>query len=191
MAFLIQSWRGTLSWNFPGCTLTSGISAAAAQATTRSKWARMVLRASGSGVVRPGKVLRSPMAKFVWMAIGSTPSLAQAAEIFLPWTQGRILRNPDGIHAYKVGEWNEVQVRVEGEPARLRMWLNGSLITDFQHTAESTKGIPTQGRIALQVHPDVPNLTTWKPGNTVRYRNIRIHRLDARLTNPNQNSISP
>ena len=34
-----------------------------------------------------------------------------------------------------------------------------------------------QGRIGLQVHPNVPNLTTWKPGNTVRYRNIRIFRL--------------
>jgi lysophospholipase L1-like esterase len=106
--------------------------------------------------------------------------LGEMGAIFLPWTQGRVLRNPGGIDAYKTGEWNEVQVRVEGEPARLRMWLNGSLITDFQHTDESTKGVPVRGRIALQVHPDVANLTTWKPGNTVRYRNIRIHRLDAR-----------
>jgi hypothetical protein len=106
--------------------------------------------------------------------------LGEMGAIFLPWTQGRVLRNPDGIHACKPGEWNDVQVRVEGEPARLRMWVNSTLITDFQHTAESTKGVPTQGRIALQVHPDVPNLTTWKPGNTVRYRNIRIHRLNDR-----------
>jgi lysophospholipase L1-like esterase len=99
--------------------------------------------------------------------------------IFLPWTQSRVLRNPEGIKFYKPGEWNDVMVRAEGEPARLRMWLNGTLITDFQHTAESTRGVPIQGRIALQVHPDVPNLTTWKPGNTVRYRNIRVHRLNA------------
>ena len=106
--------------------------------------------------------------------------LGEMGAIFMPWTQGRVLRNPEGVHVYKVGEWNDVQVRVEGEPARLRMWLNGSLITDFQHTAESTKGVPPQGRIALPVHPDVPNLTTWKPGNTVRYRHIRILRLNAR-----------
>jgi lysophospholipase L1-like esterase len=105
--------------------------------------------------------------------------LGEFGAIFLPWTQSRVLRNPDGIRYYKPGEWNEVMIRVEGEPARLRMWLNGTLITDFQHTRESTKGVPMQGRIALQVHPDVPNLTTWKPGNTVRYRNIRIHRLSS------------
>ena len=106
--------------------------------------------------------------------------LGEFGAIFLPWTQSRILRNPDGIKTYKPGEWNDVKVRVEGEPARLRFWLNGALITDFQHTPESTKGVPAQGGIGLQVHPNVPNLTTWKPGNTVRYRNIRIHRLDSR-----------
>jgi lysophospholipase L1-like esterase len=104
--------------------------------------------------------------------------LGEMGAIFLPWTQARVLRNPDGIKSYKPGEWNEVMLRVEGEPARIRMWLNGALITDFQHTAQSTKGVPPQGRIALQVHPDVPNLTTWKSGNTVRYRNIRIHPLN-------------
>jgi lysophospholipase L1-like esterase len=106
--------------------------------------------------------------------------LGEMGAIFLPWTQSRVLRNPDGIRFYRPGEWNDVAVRVEGEPARLRMWLNGTLITDFQHTPESTKGVPALGRIGLQVHPDVPNLTTWKPGNSVRYRNIRVHRLDRR-----------
>jgi lysophospholipase L1-like esterase len=104
--------------------------------------------------------------------------LGEFGAIFLPWTQGRILRNPDGIRHHIPGEWNDVIVSVEGEPARLRMWLNGVLITDFQHTPQSTKGVPAQGRIGLQVHPDVPNLITWKPGNTVRFRNIRLHRLD-------------
>jgi lysophospholipase L1-like esterase len=106
--------------------------------------------------------------------------LGEFGALFLPWTQARVLRNPDGIKPYKPGEWNDVMVRVEGEPSRLRFWLNSTLITDFQHTPESTKGVPTQGRVGLQVHPNVPNLTTWKPGNTVRYRKIRIYRLDSR-----------
>lgn len=107
--------------------------------------------------------------------------LGEFGAIFLPWTQSRILRNPDGIKYFRPGEWNQVIVRVEGEPARLRFWLNGELITDFQHTAESTKGVPPVGRIGLQVHPNVPNLTTWKPGNLVRYRNLRIRPLTAPL----------
>ncbi len=104
--------------------------------------------------------------------------LGEFGAIFLPWTQARVLRNPDGIRHHIPGEWNDVMVRVEGEPARLRMWLNSVLITDFQHTPESTKGVPAQGRIGLQVHPNVPNITTWKPGNTVRFRNIRVERMD-------------
>ncbi|WP_406700043.1 DUF1080 domain-containing protein [Singulisphaera sp. Ch08] len=103
----------------------------------------------------------------------------QFGSIYIPWAQGRVHANPEGEKAFKQGEWNKVRLRVEGEPARIRFWLNDILVTDFQHTDKSTKGAPTQGRIALQVHPNVPNLTIWKDGNTVRYRNIRVKSLNA------------
>lgn len=99
------------------------------------------------------------------------------AAIYLPWTQKYVHRNREGIRALREGEWNQMQIRIEGEPARIRVWLNEQLVTDFTHTAESTAGVPSRGGIALQVHPDVGNLTLWKDDNKVRYRNIRIRPL--------------
>jgi hypothetical protein len=66
---------------------------------------------------------------------------------------------------------------MEGEPARIRVWLNERLLTDFQHTEKTTQGIAASGGIALQVHPDVPKLSVWKPGGVVKFRDIRIKEL--------------
>ncbi len=98
----------------------------------------------------------------------------QFGKIYLPWTQAKVHDSPDGVKSYKQKEWNEGEVRIEGEPARIRFWLNGNLITDFQHTEETTKNVPTIGYVGLQVHPSVPTHVNWKEGNKVRYRNIRV-----------------
>ncbi|MEO7651116.1 MAG: SGNH/GDSL hydrolase family protein [Bryobacteraceae bacterium] len=94
--------------------------------------------------------------------------------IYVPFTQKYVHRNWEGIRTLREGEWNTAEVRVEGEPSRIRFWLNGRLLTDFQHTEASTKGVPRRGGIALQVHPDVGKLALWKDGNRVRFRNIRV-----------------
>ncbi len=70
--------------------------------------------------------------------------------------------------------WNDVRVRIEGEPARIRFWLNGELVTDFQHTAETTQGVPREGTIGLQVHPG----ESYEAGKKVRFRNIAVRRLE-------------
>lgn len=101
----------------------------------------------------------------------------QFGKIYLPWTQEMVHASPDGIKSFKQKEWNDVRVRIEGEPSRIRFWLNGDPVTDFQHTAETTKGVPTSGYIALQVHPTVENMKHFEKGNKVRYRNIRIREL--------------
>lgn len=103
----------------------------------------------------------------------------QFGKIYLPWTQEMVHESPDGIKHFKQKEWNDVEVRVEGEPSRIRFWLNGDLVTDFQHTAETTKGVPATGYIALQVHPFVEGIKHFEEGNKVRYRNIRIRPLEA------------
>jgi hypothetical protein len=99
--------------------------------------------------------------------------------IYIPF-QGLVHPCPEGVRNWRGTEWNDLEIRIEGEPARIRVWLNGKLITDFQHTTESTKGAPARGGIALQVHPykgtDIPK----SAGNTARYRNIRIKELDSR-----------
>ena len=98
--------------------------------------------------------------------------------IFIPFVgHAYVYRNQEGARLVRPDDWNDVVIRMEGEPARIRVWLNDRLLTDFQHTEATTKGVSPTGGIALQVHPDVPNLTTWKPGAAVRYRNIRIREL--------------
>jgi hypothetical protein len=98
--------------------------------------------------------------------------------IFIPFVgHGYVQRNPEGARLMRPDAWNDVEVRVEGEPARIRVWLNGHFLTDFQHTEKSSMGLPPQGGIALQVHPDIPNVTVWKPGEVVRFRQIRIKEL--------------
>ena len=98
--------------------------------------------------------------------------------IFIPFVRhGYVYRNQEGARLVRPDGWNDLEIRMEGEPARIRVWMNDRMLTDFQHTEETTKGVPPSGGIALQVHPDVPNLTTWKPGAVVRYRNLRIKEL--------------
>jgi len=99
--------------------------------------------------------------------------------IYLPWTQSSVHKSPDGVKHFKQKEWNTGEIRIEGEPARIRLWLNGDLVTDFQHTTETTKNVPRSGYIGLQVHPTVTTHVNYKAGNQVRYRNIRILPLDS------------
>ncbi|BBO32798.1 3-keto-disaccharide hydrolase [Lacipirellula parvula] len=101
----------------------------------------------------------------------------QFGKIYLPWTQSMVHESPDGIKSFKQKEWNKGEIRIEGEPSRIRFWLNGDLVTDFQHTAETTKGVPDSGYIGLQVHPTVENMKHFDEGNKVRYRNIRIREI--------------
>jgi len=97
--------------------------------------------------------------------------------IYLPWTQAMVHENPEGINAFRQNEWNEVEVRIEGEPSRIQCRINGELVTDFQHTEETTRDVPSEGYIGLQVHPTVSTHVNWKEGNKVRFRNIRIRDL--------------
>lgn len=97
--------------------------------------------------------------------------------IYIPFGVGYVKRNQEGVRALRKDDWNDLTIRIEGQPARIRFWLNGYLLTDFQHTEETAKGLPAKGGIALQVHPDVGNLTLWKDGNRVRFRNVKIKEL--------------
>jgi hypothetical protein len=60
--------------------------------------------------------------------------------------------------------------RIEGEPARIQVWLNGAQVPDCRHTEETTEGVPKQGRIELQIHAGAD----WNEGSRVRFRNTRL-----------------
>lgn len=77
----------------------------------------------------------------------------EVGAVYCPWTLGFVHHNPSGMDRFIKDEWNHLRIRMEGEPARIQVWLNHELITDFQHTEKSTAGIPESGSIALQVHP--------------------------------------
>ncbi len=93
--------------------------------------------------------------------------------IYLPWTQGTVKKNEVGAQHFESSRWQDVEIQIEGEPGRIRFYLDGHLVTDFQHSEETTRGTPTQGYIALQVHPG----GDWIEGNKARFRNIRVKEL--------------
>ena len=66
-----------------------------------------------------------------------------------------------------------MKTRIEGEPARIQFWLNGVQITDFQHTEETTEGVPEQVGVGLQIHAGAD----WSEGSRVRFRGIRLTEL--------------
>jgi lysophospholipase L1-like esterase len=98
--------------------------------------------------------------------------------IFIPFLgHTYVYRNPEGARLVRNDDWNDLTIRMEGHPARIRVWLNDRLLTDYQHTEKTAKGLPPSGGIAFQVHPNVPKLTTWVPGATVGFKNVRIKEL--------------
>jgi len=112
--------------------------------------------------------------------------------IFIPFIgHAYVYRNQEGAKLVRNDAWNDVTIRMEGEPARIRVWLNDRLLTDFQHTEKTTAGVPTTGGIALQVHPDIPNATVWKPGGVVKFRDLRIKELPQNAEIPHAKSQTP
>jgi hypothetical protein len=100
----------------------------------------------------------------------------EIGKIYLPWTQGTVHSCPEGLKHFKKGQWNSIRIICQGEPARIRVWLNDTPITDFQHTARTTSGVPAQGTICLQVHPGGRGYERSK----ARFRNIFVRELPRR-----------
>ncbi|WP_291986467.1 DUF1080 domain-containing protein [Luteitalea sp.] len=94
-------------------------------------------------------------------------------DVYLSWGRETVHEAPEGKKHFRQGAWNTVKIQIQGEPARIRFWLNGVAVTDFQHTAETTSGVPKEGRIGLQIHAG----KDWSTGSKVRFRNIRVTEL--------------
>jgi len=97
----------------------------------------------------------------------------QIGGIYLPWTQGFVRECPEGIGYWKKDAWNDLRIFCAGEPALIQVWLNGQLITNFQHTEKTTRNVPRKGGISLQVHPGGQGFEK----NAVRFKDIRIRPL--------------
>ena len=94
-------------------------------------------------------------------------------DVYLSWGRETVHEAPEGRKHFRQGAWNTAKIQIQGEPARIQFWLNGVKITDFQHTAETTSGVPKEGRIGLQIHAG----KAWSTGSKVRFRNIRLTEL--------------
>lgn len=94
--------------------------------------------------------------------------------IYLPWSGGFVHHCPEGIKHFKKDVWNQIKIICQGEPARIRIWLNETLITDFQHTKKTTKRVPQTGTISLQIHPGGKGHEKSK----VWFRNIFIREIN-------------
>lgn len=69
---------------------------------------------------------------------------------------------------WRAGDWNEVRMRIVGDPPTITTWVNGVQI--MQHT-EPKSVHPARGHIGLQIHGGA------RSKGTVRYRNIRARSL--------------
>lgn len=65
---------------------------------------------------------------------------------------------------WRAGEWNEVRMRIVGDPPTITTWVNGVQI--LQHV-EPKSVHPARGHIGLQIHGGA------RSKGAVRYRNIR------------------
>src|SRR2546426_5411120 len=72
---------------------------------------------------------------------------------------------------WKHGQWNKLRARIAGNPPPITTWINGVKFMEWQ---ENEVRHPAKGGIALQVHGGGDFTKQF-----VRYRNIRVKRLDA------------
>jgi hypothetical protein len=93
----------------------------------------------------------------------------EVATLYAEGVGGWLHQNPGWTHFYNHGDWNEIRAIVEGQPPRIRFWLNANQTVDFVDTEER---LPAEGVIALQIHRG----GDWA-GKVTRFRNIRIRPL--------------
>ncbi|MFZ9201307.1 MAG: PVC-type heme-binding CxxCH protein [Opitutales bacterium] len=185
----LVGWDGDPAWwtvqdgEIRGGSLTKDIPANQFIATQRSFQnfdLTLKLRLTGTGFVNSGVQVRS-------MRVPGSSEMSGYQVDYGPGWHGKLYdesrRNaviadsvdPKAVKAaVKEGDWNELRVRAEGR--RIRTWINGVPALDY---TEAATGIPTDGRIAVQIHgggksviqvrdvtieelPPSPDLPTWE-----------------------------
>jgi hypothetical protein len=76
--------------------------------------------------------------------------------------------NPAAQKAFKQGEWNKARIECKGD--RIQTWINGVKAADLKNS------LTLRGIIALQVH-GIGDGKKNKPGEEIRWRNIRLKEL--------------
>lgn len=99
----------------------------------------------------------------------------EVGAIYCPGGGNFLVHYPEGEKLWKKGEYNVVRARIEGQPAHIQVWINGTQVQDYQDTKLDGKyRVPATGYFGIQVHPGA----SWGKGNKVRFRKIMIKELD-------------
>ncbi len=84
---------------------------------------------------------------------------------------GYLQKYPEWEKLYDKTGWNKMRARIEGVPARVQIWLNGTQTVDF---TDAGNKFPEAGYIGLQVHNGEK---AWGLHNKFRFQKIRIKNL--------------
>jgi len=99
----------------------------------------------------------------------------EVGAIYCPGGGGFLVHKPAGKDLWIKDEFNTVRARIEGQPARIQVWLNGTALVDFMDTkVDGAYRVPDSGHVGIQVHPG----SSWGKGCRVYFRKILIKPFD-------------
>ena len=82
---------------------------------------------------------------------------------------------PAGLSHWNPYEYNKMLVRIENNPPRIQVWVNGEKINDYQDLFYDNKpAFPDSGHVGIQVHAG----ESWGQGSKVAFRNLMIRELE-------------
>ena len=87
--------------------------------------------------------------------------------IYVP-SDGFVAQDKTWKSKYRENNWNTLKAEITGQPARVRVWLNGQQTVDFTDTKER---LPRTGYVGLQVHGGGGS---WGADSRIQYRNVRV-----------------
>ncbi|MHB9027768.1 MAG: 3-keto-disaccharide hydrolase [Candidatus Latescibacterota bacterium] len=98
----------------------------------------------------------------------------EVGAIYSPGGGNFLVHYPEGEKIWKKGEYNTVIARIEGQPPKIKAWINGVQVQDYTDTLFKEKErVPATGVFGIQVHPG----ESWGKGNKVWFRKIMIKEL--------------
>lgn len=87
---------------------------------------------------------------------------------------------------WHAGDWNSFRIKMEGDIPKISLWINDTFMYEVQEPKNDFLGEATEGMIALQTHWTAlyspaagtgMQLTSWRPGRVIKFRNIAIKEL--------------
>ncbi|MBN2289184.1 MAG: DUF1080 domain-containing protein [Candidatus Glassbacteria bacterium] len=98
----------------------------------------------------------------------------EVGAVYVPRAGGFAQHCEIGKYLWKDGQYNAVRTRIEGQPPRILVWLNGHLVMDYtDNLVDDKPKVPESGVFGIQVHPG----ESWGEGNKVRFRKIMLKEL--------------